>query len=137
MQTDPRKVFNRADLTEQQIGCLEFLVNSPTFIDVVEPYIRTVRDSMNQRLLDPSKERKEEHPDDFLRGGVVTLDGILNFFKLIVDETRFERIYEAQAQMTPEQQYTQGQRSGSHVPVLGSNESFDVEPDRLDPADDY
>ena len=92
-------------------------MNSPAFTDVIEPYIRNVRDSMNQRLLDPSRERKEEHPDDFLRGGVVTLDGLLHFFRMIVDETRFERIHDAQTQLTPAQQYTQEQRSGGHEGV--------------------
>ena len=134
---DPRKVFDRSRLTDTQLGCLEFLVNSPAFTDVIEPYIHSIRDSMNQQLLDPSKTRKEEHPDDFLRGGVVTLDGLLHFFRLIVDETRFERIHESQQATSPAQQYTQEQVRGGHVPVLGANEPLEVEPDRLDPADDY
>lgn len=137
MEDHFKKLFNLQALDEHQIGCLEFLVNSPAYQDVVLPYLRAMRDSANQRLLDPSQERKAEYPDDFLRGNVVALDGLIRFFDRIVAETRFDRIAESQRTLTPAQQYTEGQAAGQHVPVLGANEPLEVEPDQYDPAEDY
>lgn len=131
---DFREIFDISKIDEITLGHLEYVLNSPSYADVFRPYLVSMRNTLNQRLLDPSKDRKEEHPDDFLRGGVVAIDGLLHFFEHIVEETRMDRITTALTPATPEQQYTNDAQGGYHAPVLGANESLD--PSTYDPAED-
>jgi hypothetical protein len=132
---DYNDVFDIQKLDERQLGQIEYVLNSPAYGDCFEPYLRTIRNTLSQRLLDPSKARKEEHPDDFLRGGIVAIDGLLSFFSRIIAETQSDRIFRALAAATPDQQYTEDQKRGSHVPILGANESLEPTPYRAD--EDY
>ena len=135
---DLKEVFDISKLDDQQLGCLEYVLMSPAYLDVFEPYLRGVRESMNSRLLDRSKERKDEMPDDFLAGGVVVIDGLLTFFKKIIEEVQMERIDAAMHRLTPEQRYNAERHAGHHVPVLGANEPLEPEgPKPYDPAEDF
>lgn len=134
---DFREIFDVKALDEHTLGCVEYVLNSPAYQDVFEPYLRNIRDSLNQRLLDPSKERKEEHPDDFLRGGIVALDGFLSFFKKIIAETQFDRISAAMDPPSPERRYFNAQQAGQHKPVLGAAEPLETEPPPYDPEEDF
>lgn len=128
-------LFDVTKLDEHTLGCVEYVLMSPAYQDVFEPYLRSIRDTLSQRLLDPSKERKEEHPDDFLRGGIVAVDGLLNFFQQVIAETQTDRVTAALAPPTPDQRYTQAQRAGLHDSVLGAAEP--LEPLPYDPDEDY
>jgi hypothetical protein len=134
---DFKKLFDVKDIDEHTLGCVEYVLNSPAYIDVFEPYLRSIRDTLSQRLLDPSNDRKQTHPDDFLRGGIVAIDGLLQYFKQIIEETQFERIAASQENLTPAAQYTREQQRGRHVPVLGAAEPLDTEPALYDPAEDF
>jgi hypothetical protein len=121
------KMFDPAQLDGQQLGMIEYVLNSNAYTDTFKPYLQSIRETLSQRLLDPSKDRKEEHPDDFLRGGIVAVDGLLNFFDRIVAETQMDRIARAMGDLTPEQQYQHDREQGKHVPVLGANEPDEAE----------
>ncbi len=131
-------VFDVSKLDDHQLGCLEFVLSSPAYEDVFEPYLKSVRNSMNMRLLDRSKERKDDTPDDFLAGGVVVIDGLLTFFKKIIEEVRMERVDAAVNRLTPDQRYEADRRAGKHVPILGANEPMEpAGPRPYDPAEDF
>jgi hypothetical protein len=133
---DFRNFFDPKRLDEQTLGCVEYVLASPAYADVFEPYLRGIRDTLSQRLLDPSKDRKEEHPDDFLRGGIVCIDGLLSFFRQIVTETQFERINTSLQGLSPEERYRKAANDGLHDPVLGASEPYEVG-QKYDPAEDY
>ena len=128
-----KEVFDISKLDEHTLGCVEYVLNSPAYYEVFEPYLRSIRNTLNQRLLNPSKERKEEHPDDFLRGGIVAIDGLLMFFSHIIKETQMERISAAFAKRDASQQYLYDKDRGMHKPVLGANETIDT----YNPEEDY
>jgi hypothetical protein len=130
-----RELFDPHKLNEQQLGQIEFVLMSPAYEDSFEPYLRSIRDTLAQRLLDPSKARVEEHPDNFLRGGIVAIDGLLNFFAQVIKETQFDRVTTAMNPLTPAQRYTQAQQDGKHDSILGAAEPLEPEP--YDPAEDY
>ena len=138
--SDFREVFDPNKLDDHQLGCLEFVLNSPAYLDVFEPYLRSMRDSLNMRLLDRSKARKEDMSDDFCAGGVVAIDGLLSLFKKIVDETRMQRVDDAMQRLSEAEKYSQAAAAGQHKPVLGANEGWTdwVDgPPAYDPATDY
>lgn len=130
-----RKVFDLRKLTEQELGCVEFVLNSPAYIDVFKPYLENVRDSMQKLWLDRSQERKDNYPDDFLAGGVAAIDGLLKFFAVVIHETNMDRVHEAMAKMTPDVQYRLRQEKGNVLPVVGVNQS--PEPEKYNPAEDF
>ena len=109
------------------------MLNSPAYIDVFKPYLESMRNSLSMRLLDRSAGRKEEYPDDYLAGSIVTIDGLLELFAYIIRETQFERIDTAMALKSPIEMYDRHQRNGRHDPVLGSNEPL-YEPAPKDPG---
>ncbi len=131
-----KEIFDPAKLDDHQLGCLEFVLNSPAYLDVFEPYLRGMRDNLNMRILDRSSERKSDMSDDFLAGGVVAIDGLLNLFKKIIEETQMQRIDDAMQRLTPAQVYDRDRAKGRHAPVLGANEPIDG-PAPYDPATDY
>ncbi len=128
-------LFDIQKLDDRQLGQIEYVLMSPAYADAFEPYLLSIRATLSMRLLDPSKDRKEEHPDDFLRGGIVAIDGLLQFFKRVVSETQLERVERSLQYRSPEQQYAADQQRGKHVPVLGAAEP--LEPTPYDAADDY
>lgn len=129
------ELFDVQKLDDQQLGMIEYVLMSPAYADAFEPYLLSIRATLSQRLLDPSKSRVEEHPDDFLRGGIVAVDGLLKFFKLIIAQTQMERVDRAMSPKSPEQEYDAERQRGGHVPILGANEPF--EGTMYDPAEDF
>lgn len=127
-------LFDIQKLDDRTLGMIEYVLMSPAYAEAFEPYLISIRSTLSARLLDPSKGRKEEHPDDFLRGGIVAIDGLLNFFKLIVAQTQLDRVDRALRPSSPEQQYDAEKRRGAHVPVLGANEPLEQP---YDPAEDF
>lgn len=122
------QLFDIQKLDDRQLGMIEYVLMSPAYVEAFEPYLISIRATLSQRLLDPSKDRKEEHPDDFLRGGIVAIDGLLVFFKRIVAQTQLERVDRAMRPPSPEEQYNAERKRGAHVPVLGANEPYEYDP---------
>ncbi len=128
-----RDVFDVRQLDDQEIGHLEYVLNSPSYGRVFRPYLVRLREGLNHRLLDPSKDRKDQYPDDFLRGGITVVDGLLAFFGKLIEETSIERITAARAERTDEDQYTAMRLAGQMRAGQGPIE--DKRP--YDPAEDY
>lgn len=131
---DFRAVFDLRKLSDQELGCVEFVLNSPAYMDVFKPYLTGIRDSMNHLWLDRTQKRKDEYPDDFLAGGIASIDGLLNFFDHIIKETSMDRIHESMSHMSNDDIYTRRQEQGRVQPVVGINQP--AEPDEYDPAQD-
>jgi hypothetical protein len=129
------ELFDIQKLDDRQLGQIEYVLMSPAYVEAFEPYLKSIRETLAQRLLDPSKDRKEVHSDDFLRGGIVAIDGLLTFFKLIIAQTQMERVDRAMSPKSPEQEYDAERQRGGHVPILGANEPF--EGTMYDPAEDF
>jgi len=133
---DLKKVFDINKLTDHELGCVEYVLNSPAYQDVFKPYLEAMRDSTSLAMLDRSEARRKEYPDDFLAGNIVALKGLLELFEHILRETRMERINDSQAALSPVTRYDQEQRSGQHDPVLGANEPI-ADLERVPPEEDY
>lgn len=132
---DFKSIFDVKQLDDFQLGHLEFVLNSPSYEAVFAPYLRQRRDNLNALLLDPSRQRQDVYNDDFLRGGIVTIDGLLTLFTQLIEETRMERINRTQIEFTPEQQYEEARKRGLLKPIVGLN--LPAEPAEINPAEDY
>lgn len=133
--SDLRQFFDTSQLDEQQLGQIEFVLNSPAYEMSFRPYLQMIRDNMHELMLDRSEKRQSLLPDDYLAGAVASIDGLLKFFTMVIHETSMERIHESMAVMTPDKQYELRQTQGRILPVVGANQS--AEPDEYRPEDDY
>lgn len=122
-----RKVFDLRKLTQDELGCVEYVLNSPAYVEVFEPYLRATRDSMQALWLDRSQRRKEDYPDDFLAGGVAAIDGLMTFFATILIETNMDRIHDAMTRKSPDDVYTEKQERGMVQPVIGVDQQSEPE----------
>lgn len=142
---DLKKVFDVGALTEHQLGCVEFVLNSPAYLDVFKPFLQSRREQIALAMLDRSRERKEMYPDDTLAGHVTAIDELLSLFENVVAETRMERMILSQRPPSAADRYDNAQRDGLHVPVLGANEQtsdpdnprYEPAPGDIRPEDDY
>lgn len=143
---DLKKVFNIGKLNDHELGCVEFVLNSPAYQDVFKPYLESMQHSLSMSMLDRGEARKKEYPDDFLAGGIVAIKGLLELFDHLVNETRIDRIDAAQQTLSATNRYDMDQRSGQHDPILGANEPiadpdnprYESAPgDRLSAEEDY
>lgn len=134
---DFKSVFNVSKLSDHELGHLEFILNSPSYVDVFAPYLKNMRNSLNTKLLDPSEDRKRDYNDDFLRGGILMIDGLLQFFTKLITETEIERVHRSQTEPTSEDQYQtlrEQNNMGPFSPSLGHIVSDDGP---YDPDTDY
>lgn len=132
------KIFDVSKLNDHQLGCIEYVLNSPAYIDVFKPFLEGLREALHDQALDRSQARKEEISDDTLAGGEIVINKLLYLFSKIVDETRMERMIAANARPATAV-YDQDQREGRHDPVLGANEPlvYETAPGDVPPEEDY
>lgn len=135
MNTNLRQFFDAGRLDEQQLGMIEFVLNSPAYNDSFKPYLLSIRDNMNALMLDRSAKRKEILPDDYLAGAIAAIDGLLKLFTILIHETSIERIHSAMAEMSPDRQYDAEVARGKARPVVGLDQS--ATPQRVSPDEDY
>jgi hypothetical protein len=109
-------VFDISQLDDNELGHLEFVLNSPSWAQVFEPYLVRISESLKHKLIDPSRGRKDALPDDFLRGGIAATEGLLAFFRKVIEETQIERVARAR-QTSPEARYHEQQQSGDIGPA--------------------
>jgi hypothetical protein len=131
---DFREVLDIGVLDDHEIGHIEYILNSPAYGDHFEPYLKRMRDRLNQLLLDPSEEREKMYPYKFLIGGICMIDGLLELFGKLISETRIERMARAVTEKTPNQQYQQMREQGLVKP--SGMTAQPAEPG-YDPAEDY
>ena len=133
MAGDLKKFFNVGRMSEQELGMVEFVLNSPAYNDTFKPYLESIRESMNELWLDRSQKRKDAFPDDYLAGAIASIDGLLKLFTILIHETSIERINSAMTDTSPDAQYDKYVREGRTHPVVGINQ--DVSPDRFEPTE--
>lgn len=128
---DFKDLFDVSNLTDDELGHLEWVLNSPSYENVFKKYLHTMSETLDKRLKDPSKDRKDQYPSDFLRGGILMIDGLVEFFSRIVAETQMERIARAKGDgMSQEELYEKLHQEGK-VRSAGQ-----IAEDAYDPAQD-
>jgi len=130
-----RPFFEARKLTEQDLSLIQFVLMSPAYETAFKPYLESVRESMRELWLDRSQKRKDEYPDDFLAGGVASIEGLLKFFAAVTSEADFDRIHEAMGQMTSDRQYELKRQQGKVAPVVGVNQP--ATPEAYNPLEDF
>jgi hypothetical protein len=133
MAGDLKRFFDVGRLDEQQLGMIEFVLNSPAYTDSFKPYLLSIRDNMNDLWLDRSQKRKDMFPDDYLAGMIAAIDGLLKLFTILIHETSVERIHSAMSNASSDQQYDQYVKDGRNQPVVGINQN--AVPDRFEPTE--
>lgn len=103
--------FDISHLSEDQLGHIEYVLNSPSYDAAFKPYLVSLRDSVRHLLEDPSQARKDGYPDDFLRGEIAAVTGLIKFFDNLILQTNSQRVFDAQAH-TPEEQYDRLRATG-------------------------
>lgn len=133
--SDYRRLFDPGKLSEHELGCVAFVLNSPAYIDVFEPYLLSIKNEMQMSWKDRSQTRKDNMPDDYIAGNVAAIDGLLTLFKLILQQTDIDRIHTSMEEMTSPVLYERARQSGAMQPVVGLDQK--ASPDEYDPAQDY
>jgi hypothetical protein len=135
MRGDFKEFFDPRRFTEQQLGNMEFVLNSPAYEEQFKPYIEGVLNTLNTIWKDRSRERQDKYPDEFLAGGATFGEGLLKFFEQIIRETNMERVHSSMANMTNDMLYEVRRQRGDMKPVVGLDQS--AEPAPYDPAEDF
>ena len=135
MTGDFKEFFDLRRLDRQQLGEIEFVLNSPAYEHSFKPYILGILKSLNTLWKDRTRERRDKYTDDFLAGGDALGSGLLEFFALLIQETSFERMHEAMQDKSPESQYQTRLHAGAVRPVVGLDQSALPEP--VDPDEDF
>lgn len=130
---DFKDLFDVSDMTDEELGHLEWVLNSPSYERVFKRYLLSMSDTLTHRLKDPSRERKDKYPSDFLRGGVLMIDGLVTFFSKIVTETQMERVARAKGVgLSQEELYEKLRQEGKSRPAGQTAQAED----EYDPAQD-
>lgn len=126
-----RDLFDVANLTEQEIGEFEWVVNSPSYQRVFRPYLLKMRNSVQTMMLDRSEDRKKAYPDDFLAGQAAALIGFLSFLDGLKEHTNMERMHKS-VQLSHEEMYADLRAKGV---ITHSGQAISAED--LAAAEDY
>lgn len=135
MPGDFREMFDLQRLDERDLGQIEFVLNSPAYTETFRPYLQGILNRMQDLWKDRSRQRKDQYPDDFLAGGVCVVEGLLEFFGVLIQETNVERIHASMSNVTNETLYDAFRQSVRFQPVVGLDQS--ATPETLDPAEDF
>lgn len=103
-------------LNSELVESIRFVVHSRAWEDYYAPLLETVKDSCTQQILDPSQERKDKLPDDFLRGWICALNGLLNWGPQLVAEYDAQSATETTAH-EDERRYEERAAVGSFGPL--------------------
>ena len=135
MQGDFKEFFTTEDLTEQKLGEIEFVLNSPAYGHTFKPFMLGILNAINKLWKDRSAERKAKYNDDYLAGGHDFGEGLIQFFERIINETHDERVMKSLGNMTNDDLYEYFRERGYIKPVVGANQQ--AEPAPYDPAEDF
>ncbi len=128
------EVINVAGLPENELGHIEYILASPAYEDHFAPYLKRMRDRLNVMLLDPSQAMEDAYPADFLRGGILMIDGLLELFKNLISETKTERMLRSQIERTPNEEYQHMREQGLVRPGGQTEQPAEV---GYNPDDDF
>lgn len=101
---NPENLFDVSRLNEDELGQLEYIVNSPAWEGFFKRYLLGIVTSLERLMKDRSSARKAQYNDDFLAGQCTAIEGFIAFCDGIVQSTNMARMAEAQ-RMTPDQEY--------------------------------
>src|SRR5688572_29315406 len=73
-------------MTPEEIDKVRFIINSMAWTGFFEPVLKAIRADWINQLIDPSIKRKDTRSDDFIRGCIYTINGLLVFPRLVVAE---------------------------------------------------
>jgi hypothetical protein len=124
-------LFDASKLTDEEIGHLEWVLNSPSYERVFRLYLKKMIESVQTYMLDRSEDRKKLYPDDFLAGQAAGLIGLLRFLDGLRDHTNMARVDRAQ-QATPNEAYEKLRALGA---IRHSGQA--VNPEDLEIAEDF
>jgi len=96
---DFSEFFSLATFDEQKLGEMEWILNSPAYLHTWKPYMNGILRSFQKMWKDRSRERQDKYPDEFLAGGTVFGEGLIEFFDKIIEETMHERAMKAMAKV--------------------------------------
>lgn len=113
---DIRDINNMSD---EEIGQLAYIVRSPAWENFFDPMLRGIVENICALLLDPSQERKDKRPDDFLRGQAVLVRNFLELPHTVIEEARMR---EQQQQRDADAATDLHDRSSSGMMPLGFRE---------------
>lgn len=111
------------ELTHEQLGALAFLVNSQAYVEVYRPFLIGMLRGFHADLADPSQQRRWNKPDDYLRGGILVVQALLNFPEQTLDEAR-QAEEATNRERSVEQQYQDRVDAGHIGPMGVSDEEF-------------
>lgn len=95
--------FDVSELSEEDLGHFEFMVNGPSWHMVLKPYYEKVEKMYMHLLLEPDPDvRKKYGGDDYLRVGANNIRKTLEFFERILAETNHERVMQIKQQLAAE-----------------------------------
>ena len=106
-------LFDVSNLTDLQLGHIEFILNSPSYGEVFRPFLEGRRQHAVDLLLDRSENRKKQFSDDMLGERANSIGDFITFCDKIVAETQVERIHLARMAMTGVDQHTAAVASGA------------------------
>ena len=132
---DFSEFFTLATFDEQKLGEMEWVLNSPAYLHTWKPYMLGILRSLQKMWKDRTRARQEKYPDEFLAGGTVFGEGLIEFFDKIIEETHHERAMKAMANMSNDDHYETLQQHGGVKPIVGMDQ--DATPAPYDPAEDY
>lgn len=106
------KPFDISNLDDHELGHLEYILNSPSWLRVFRPFIERCHNQFITYLLDPRKDKKVDEKD-LIAGARMTRD-MLEFFDKVIRETNHERAM--QARISLEDPHPQS-RAGALTPA--------------------
>lgn len=110
------ELFDAGSLDSDKVGHLAYIVNSPSWVDFFEPTLREMMASTMAALADPTIDRKNNRPDDFLRGQIVVIRNFLEIPHYIIADAR-EREDTARAVAKEKNHYAERAATGTMAPM--------------------
>jgi len=110
------ELFDSSNFDHDKVGHLAYIVNSPSWLDFFEPMLNDMVNSCHALLADPSLKRKNDRPDDFLRGQIVTIRNLLEIPHFVIAEAR-EREDAARKSQEETKHYAGRAQDGSMGPM--------------------
>jgi hypothetical protein len=117
------------ELNDTDLNHLAYLVNSPAYLEFFEPYLQAMERGLLNDLISPASERKNEKPDDYLRGGIMVIRAILEAPRWVL-EREAERLRQEAEIKNDVQFYDERAQAGSYGPLpvqeMGNEEQTNV-----------
>jgi hypothetical protein len=122
-------LFDVSKIDDHQLGHIEWVLTSPSYMDVFRPFLLRAKESAIELLLDHSEGRRREWSDDALIERANSIRELLTFFDKLVEEAQQERIIRAQSERQDRTDYNDMARGGYLDPTPGRTPSREIPPE--------